>query len=96
MRTRPRSVLTPTSPALMEQDWAAHMALVGAVALWRLAHRAHRHSAVRYETGQILARLCPLPDSLMDGFGDWTALGEAFVNSPIRRAKMQATEKESP
>lgn len=84
--------LIPISPVLMEQGWAAHMALVGVEALWSLAHRPHSHSAVRFETGQILTRLCPLLDSLMDAFGDWTALGEAFVSSPIRRAKMWAAE----
>ncbi|KAK1788446.1 hypothetical protein P4O66_016878 [Electrophorus voltai] len=82
---RPRPALTPVSPVLMEQGSAAHMALVGAVVLRRLAHAARRHSAVRYERGQIRAGLCPPPDSLMDGSGDWTTPGEAFVNSPVSR-----------
>lgn len=30
----------------------------------------------------------------MDAFGAWTALGEAFVNSPIRRAKMWVAERD--
>lgn len=30
----------------------------------------------------------------MDAFGDWTALGEAFVSSPIRRAKMWVAERD--
>lgn len=30
----------------------------------------------------------------MDAFGDWTTLGEAFVCSPIKRAKIWVAEKD--
>ncbi|GAA6099491.1 uncharacterized [Tachysurus ichikawai] len=76
----------------MEQGWAAHMALVGVEALRSLAHGPHSHSAV--EKGQILSGLCPLLDSIMDVFGDWTTLGEAFVSPPIRRAKIWVAERD--
>ncbi|KAK2827657.1 hypothetical protein Q7C36_018583 [Tachysurus vachellii] len=63
----------------MEQGWAAHMALVGVEALRSLAHGPHSHSAV--EKGQILSRLCPLLDSIMDAFGDWTTLVSSRLSS---------------